>query len=135
MRVNTSAVVIEFTPRDVLDYVNGEKLVITVQTDRGPLTVVWKRHSMGDGSDLDDDETKFEPILNSGGVKSLVEMAPVNWECSEMDTHIIAKLACKRSSPEHELHEDLKEAFHAHDRKFDGFDGKDPRRVWNDYQE
>lgn len=129
MEVDNNASVVTVSTDDVLDYVRGDsRLPVALGTVMDSIDLEF-RPSLSVDPEHDSD---YAMVLNASSVQSLVQMGSVRYTLNDHDGHtVVLKMEEDNSDVRHRL----KQAFHAHDRDFEGFGGKDVRRVWHAFQE
>lgn len=127
--------VIEVIPSTILRHLEGRRPCTVLDAPDGYKVQVEFTFHVDDDGKIGPDEVgaknhKHSPILNARAIKSLVEGSTVTYSTTDPDIRYHVKLV--EPADEKELRAALSNAFRAH--KSHDFGGKDPRRVWNDFE-
>jgi hypothetical protein len=122
-----SARVLEVTSKDLIRYLeHDDRMPIALGTVFEDIKVEFRYH-------LDTDAEHYSDaayVLSARSIKKLVEMGAVRYTYEDTNTTILLVLC--EDQRDDDLRDRLKEAFHAHEEHT--FGGKDPRRVWRDFE-
>lgn len=126
MEVDHNSTVAEVSTDDLLAYLESDgRLPISIGDVLNGITNIEFRYSTSVERRHNAD---YALVLNSRSIKKLVEMDAVRYSLGGDEYTLVLKMDRDRGSER----KHLKKAFHAHEDET--FHGKDPRRVWREYE-
>lgn len=126
MQERNDVTVIEAQPEDIVGYVeDDDRLAGSVGDVFDSHTIEFRYATHVDG----EHDADLQPVLNSRGIKKVVEMGCVRWTIDGHEVHMVMDTDRDRD----DITKELKEAFGAHNRDADT--SKDPRRLWRERED